>query len=159
MDTSISMRFIYCLLVFCIASFTDFLDGAIARKYNLITTFGKFLDPIADKLLVNSAFILLAFDHTIPVVFVIVMIARDTIVDAMRMMCANKGVVVAARMSGKAKTVLQMSTVIFALLHEVDVRIVGMQLYMILLWLAMFASVYSGISYFQQMKTYVMESK
>ena len=73
------------LALFAIASFTDFLDGSIARKRNLVTSFGKFIDPIADKLLVNTMFVLLAVDGTIPVIATLLMIWRDTMVDGMRM--------------------------------------------------------------------------
>ena len=96
------------VILFALASATDFLDGHIARKYNLITSFGKFVDPIADKLLVNTSFILLAFHSEVPLVAVLVMIWRDTIVDAIRMMASSKGKVMAAGMLGKLKTVVQM---------------------------------------------------
>ena len=81
------------------------LINYIARKNNLITSFGKFIDPIADKLLVNTSFILLAFNAQVPMVAVLIMIWRDTIVDAIRMMASTKGKVMAAGMLGKAKTV------------------------------------------------------
>src|SRR5690554_848114 len=96
------------LVLFVIASITDFLDGYLARSRNMITTFGKFLDPIADKMLVNTLFILFAYEGVVPVVAVLVMIWRDTIVDALRMLLAQQGMVMGAGYLGKAKTVLQM---------------------------------------------------
>ena len=114
-NTSVSLLNIIILLIFAIASFTDFLDGQIARKNNLVTTFGKFADPIADKLLVNVVLIIMVAKGMIPVVPVILMLARDTIVDGCRMIASQNGVVVAAGMLGKLKTVLQMITIIYHL--------------------------------------------
>ena len=115
---SISLVNIICLVMFALASFTDFLDGAIARKKNLITTFGKFADPIADKLLVTTMFILFASQGIIPVVPVLIMVFRDTIVDGCRMIASQNGVVVAAGYLGKVKTVLQMVSVVLILLNN-----------------------------------------
>ena len=93
---SLSLKNILVLILFCVASFTDFLDGQIARKNNLVTSFGKFVDPIADKLLVNTMFVMFAALGTVPVLPVLIMIWRDTIVDGLRMTAAQKGKVVAA---------------------------------------------------------------
>ena len=98
--------------IFAIASFTDFLDGNIARSRDLITSFGKFADPIADKLLVNTLLILLAWSHQASVAAVLLMTARDLIVDGLRMSAAKSGEVVSAGWWGKVKTVLQMGTII-----------------------------------------------
>ena len=96
------------LAVFIIASLTDMLDGMIARKYNLITNFGKFMDPLADKLLVCSAMICLLDLGRIPAWVVIVIIAREFIISGFRLVASDKGVVIAAGYIGKAKTVFQM---------------------------------------------------
>ncbi|MCL8212813.1 CDP-diacylglycerol--glycerol-3-phosphate 3-phosphatidyltransferase [Mesoplasma whartonense] len=95
-------------LVFIVASFTDFLDGYIARKYNQVTTFGKFFDPIADKLLVNSVLILFAVTKMLPVWITVILILRDIFVDFIRMNLASKGVTLGAGIYGKLKTVFQM---------------------------------------------------
>ena len=124
--TSLSMVNIVCLIIFAVASITDFLDGYIARKNNLITSFGKFIDPIADKLLVNTSFILLAFNTQVPMVAVLIMIWRDTIVDAIRMMASTKGKVMAAGMLGKAKTVTQMVAIIFAFLNNIPFAFINL---------------------------------
>ena len=100
------------LILFILASVTDFLDGYIARKHSLITSFGKFVDPIADKLLVNTMFILFAASGTVPVLPVLIMIWRDTIVDGLRMNASEKGIVVAAFNMGQVKTVDQMMNII-----------------------------------------------
>ena len=96
------------LLVFAVASLTDLFDGKIARKYNLITNFGKFMDPIADKLLTHTAFIMLCTMGRLNVVACIIFIAREFVVSGLRMVAVEQGHVIAAGMSGKIKTVLQM---------------------------------------------------
>lgn len=102
---------IIALALFVIAAFTDFLDGYIARKYNLVTDFGKFLDPIADKLLVISVLIMIVVDGTIPgpwgVIVLTVIISRELIIDAFRLIACTKGIVLAADIIGKAKTMVQ----------------------------------------------------
>ena len=96
------------LIVFAIASLTDLFDGKIARKYNLITNFGKFMDPIADKLLTHTAFIMLCAMDRLNVIACIIFIAREFVVSGLRLVAVEQGHVIAAGMSGKVKTVLQM---------------------------------------------------
>ncbi|MBS5002772.1 CDP-diacylglycerol--glycerol-3-phosphate 3-phosphatidyltransferase [Holdemania filiformis] len=147
------------LVLFCVASFTDFLDGYLARKNNLVTTFGKFADPIADKLLVTTMYILFAAQGTIPVVPVLIMVARDTIVDGIRMIASSSGVVMAAGYLGKLKTVVQMLSIITILLNNLPFELYRLPVSDFLLWFAAFTSLASGISYFNQMKEYIFESK
>lgn len=104
-------------ILFVVGSATDAIDGKIARKYNLITDFGKFFDPLADKLLVNSALIFLACYGRIPALIIILMIGRDLAVDGIRFMAASKGEVIAANIFGKLKTVFQMVTIPFVMLN------------------------------------------
>ena len=103
---------IVALVIFIVAALTDLLDGKIARKYNLVTNFGKFLDPIADKLLTSAVLFMLMADGTIPapwgVIVVTIIIAREFMVSALRLMAATKGTVLAADIWGKAKTMVQM---------------------------------------------------
>ena len=96
------------LVVFAIASLTDMLDGQIARKYNLITNFGKFMDPIADKMLTHTAFIMLTAMGRLNAVACIIFVAREFVVSGLRLVAVEQGHVIAAGMSGKIKTVLQM---------------------------------------------------
>ena len=103
--------------IFIVASITDFLDGKIARKYNLVTNFGKFMDPLADKLLVSSALICLVALNKIPAWIVIVIIAREFIISGFRLVAADNGVVIAASYWGKFKTAFQMVTVIVLILN------------------------------------------
>lgn len=157
-NVSISLLNIIVCVLFVIASITDFVDGYLARKHNLITTFGKFLDPIADKLLVNTLFIVVAVFGIVPAIPVIVMIWRDTIVDGLRMIAMEKGKVVPAGMLGKLKTVLQMLALIFVLVNNLPFELYGFPMADILIWSAMTASVLSGIYYFVQLKDYLLES-
>lgn len=157
-NTSLSLLNIIVLLIFAIASFTDFLDGNIARKNNLVTTFGKFADPIADKLLVNVTLMIMVTKGMIPVVPVILMLARDTIVDGCRMIAAQNGVVVAAGILGKLKTVLQMICIILVLLNNLPFELFYIPVSDIILWFATIISLASGYSYFMQLKEYIFES-
>ncbi len=104
------------LAVFILASITDTLDGYIARKYNLITNFGKFMDPIADKLLVTAAMLVFVDWHMMPAWVVIVVVAREFIVSALRLVAANNGRVIAAGWSGKGKTASTMVCICIMLL-------------------------------------------
>ena len=105
------------LIVFCIASFTDFLDGQIARRNNLVTNFGKFMDPLADKLLVCSALICMIELRQLPSWYVITVIAREFIISGFRLVAADSGIVIAASWWGKFKTTFQMFTVILLILN------------------------------------------
>ena len=100
------------LVIFCVASLTDMLDGKIARKYNLVTNFGKFMDPLADKLLVCSAMICLIPSGKLDAAIVIVIIAREFIISGFRLVASDKGVVIAASYWGKFKTNFQMFAII-----------------------------------------------
>lgn len=118
------------LIVFCIASFTDFLDGQIARRNNLVTNFGKFMDPLADKLLVCSALICMIELRQLPSWYVITVIAREFIISGFRLVAADNGIVIAASWWGKFKTTFQMLTVILLILnipalHTVTMIIAG----------------------------------
>ena len=128
-NTNINLIFLVLFVFFVIASYTDHLDGKLARKNNQVTDLGKFLDPVADKLLVSSMLIFLAapalfapYNHEqtalIPVWCVIIMVARDTVVDALRFIAAQKGTVIAANIFGKLKTVLQMVAIGAVLLND-----------------------------------------
>lgn len=146
------------LVLFAVASITDFFDGYLARSRDMITTFGKFLDPIADKLLVNTVLILFAAQGIVPVVPVLIMIWRDTIVDAIRMLISQKGYVMAAGYLGKVKTVAQMVAIIFILLNNLPFELYGIPFSDIMLWFATLMSVLSGASYVIQARPYITET-
>ena len=107
------------LVLFCVASFTDFLDGYVARKYNQVTDFGKFVDPLADKLLVASALILFVEQKAMAGWMVCVILARELIITSLRVVAANKGVVMAATWTGKVKTCVQIGGIIVIYLHYI----------------------------------------
>ncbi len=158
-SVDLSLINIIVLVIYVLAAVTDAIDGHIARSRHMITTFGKFADPIADKLLTTSMFLLFCARGIIPVVPVIIMVARDTIVDGCRMAASANGKVVAAGMMGKIKTVLQMVTVALVLLNNLPFELLGLPVSEIMLWFAAFVSIVSGVQYFNQTKEDIMESK
>lgn len=140
------------LIIFAAASLTDFFDGQIARKYNLVTNFGKIMDPLADKILVYSALCLFLEDELIKAWMLIVILAREFIVAGMRTVAASEGKVLAADMSGKIKTVLQMVGIIVMILglaasdyYNLALYVTNVGYYIFLASLA--ATVYSGCEY------------
>ena len=165
-----SLENITILIIFLIASITDFLDGYLARKNNMVTNFGKFLDPIADKLLVITALIMLVEQGTIPSWIPIIIVAREFMVSGIRMLAAGKGNVIAASMLGKIKTVSQIIAISLAFLDTnpfmsfIDTKLDGMPLVLnILMSLGMIVSViatiWSGIDYFVKSKDIVLKEK
>ena len=156
--SGLALRDVIAFVIFAVASITDFFDGMLARKNNWITSFGKFVDPIADKMLVNTVLILMVYFHQANVIAVLLMIARDLIVDGLRMSAANSGEVVSAGIFGKLKTVLQMLALVFLLLKDWPFVYMGICMDQILLWAATVASLYSGLIYFNQLKKYVLET-
>ena len=133
-------------LIFIAASFTDMLDGKIARKYNLVTNFGKIMDPLADKVLVYSAFCLMVPD-LVPGWMLIIILAREFLVAGVRTVAASEGIVIAAAMSGKIKTVLQMVAVCMLLIAPVINTSWFLILGKIVLWAALVMTVISGVQY------------
>ena len=158
-SVNISITNFIVLGIYLIAAFTDFLDGHIARSRNLQTTFGKFADPIADKMLTTTMFLLFTSRGIIPVVPVIIMVCRDIVVDGCRMLAASNGKVVSAQMLGKLKPVLQMCTIALILLNNLPFELWGLPVSELLLWFSAFVSLASGISYFSQLKDDILESK
>lgn len=126
-------------VVFSIAAFTDFLDGYLARKYDLVTVFGKFLDPVADKLLTLSAFIMLIEFASLPAWGVCIIVAREVAITGFRIIAASSGVTIAASVFGKIKTITQFLSIIFLLL--------GLSLGRYIFYLAVLFTLISGIEY------------
>ena len=141
--------------IFIIASLTDLLDGKIARRYNLVTNFGKFMDPLADKLLVCSALICLIELDKIPSWMVIVIIAREFIISGFRLVASDNGVVIAASYFGKFKTTFQMAAVCLMIADIVSLYIVTQ----IVLWIAVILTVVSLIDYLVKNKNVMKENK
>ena len=143
-DAPVTIIYLLMAIIFIVGSATDWLDGYLARKNNLVTTFGKFMDPIADKLLVNTLFIIASAGGLIHFIIPIIMIARDTVVDAIRMIAVGEGKVIAASKLGKLKTVTQMIALI-AILAFTTVPYIE-----ILAYVAGVASLVSGVDYFMK---------
>ena len=168
-NTGINLVFLILFVFFVVASFTDYLDGHLARKNNQVTDLGKFLDPVADKLLINSTVIFLVapsvFARYIPnelnqisfsVWCAIILVVRDIVVDALRFIAANKGKVIAANIFGKLKTVLEMVAIGAVLLNGFPFRYfdkgwpAGLHIADFLVYLATLASLVSGTIYVYQ---------
>ncbi|MBA4536261.1 CDP-diacylglycerol--glycerol-3-phosphate 3-phosphatidyltransferase [Bacillus aquiflavi] len=135
-------------LIFIIASTTDWIDGYYARKYNLVTNLGKFLDPLADKLLVSAALIVLVDLEMAPSWIVIVIISREFAVTGLRLVLAGEGEVVAANMLGKIKTWTQIVAISALLLHNIIFELISIPFADIALWIALFFTIWSGWEYF-----------
>jgi len=134
-------------ILFAVASITDMLDGYLARKYNMITTMGKFLDPLADKLIVNTAMILMIPFGWIPAWIVAITIIRDLIVDGIRSIASSEGLYIQASRLGKQKTIAQLFAVTALMIHYpflgIDSHLVGM----VLLYIGLLLTIYSGLDY------------
>ena len=143
--------------IFIIASFTDFLDGYLARRDNLVTNFGKFMDPLADKLLVCTALICLIETDQLPAWVVIIIIAREFIISGFRLIASDNGVVIAASYWGKFKTVSQILMVIVLILN-ID-HIVFSVLGTVLMWIAVALTVISLVDYIVKNKDVLKEQK
>ena len=147
------------LVIFIVASLTDFLDGKIARKYNLVTNFGKFMDPLADKLLVCSALICLIALDRIPAWIVIVIISREFIISGFRLIAANNGVVIAASYWGKFKTTFQMLMVI-VIIFNINLQLGWLNILgTILIYVALVLTVVSLIDYIAKNKDVLKDQK
>jgi CDP-diacylglycerol---glycerol-3-phosphate 3-phosphatidyltransferase len=147
-------------LIFIIASCTDWVDGYYARKYNLVTNLGKFLDPLADKLLVSAAFIALVELGAAPAWMIIIILSREFAVTGIRAVAAAEdGEVIAASQMGKIKTWIQIIAISALLLHNLPFAWVGFPFATISLWLATFITLYSGWEYFVNSKHILLKSK
>ncbi|WP_264737251.1 CDP-diacylglycerol--glycerol-3-phosphate 3-phosphatidyltransferase [Cytobacillus firmus] len=146
-------------LIFIIASVTDWVDGYFARKYNLVTNLGKFLDPLADKLLVSAALIVLVDLELAPSWIVIIIISREFAVTGLRLVLAGEGEVVAANQLGKIKTWAQIVAISALLLHNIIFEMVSIPFDLIALWVAMFFTIWSGWDYFAKNKQAFINSK
>ncbi len=144
------------VIIFAIASITDALDGMIARKYNLVTTFGKFADPLADKLLVMAAMIILMLQGVFPMWAVVVILSREFIVTGIRLVAVDTGKVIAASNLGKIKTIATMVAliVLFFWQAHIVVEYVGL----VLAYIATFFTIISGFDYFYKNRKIILET-
>ncbi|ASK63461.1 CDP-diacylglycerol--glycerol-3-phosphate 3-phosphatidyltransferase [Virgibacillus phasianinus] len=146
-------------LLFIIASTTDWIDGHYARKYNLVTNLGKFLDPLADKLLVSAALILLVEMGLAPAWIVILIISREFAVTGLRLVAAGEGTVLAASQMGKLKTWIQIIAISALLLHNFPFSYLGLRFDIIALYAALIITVISGYDYFVKNWNVMRDSK
>lgn len=144
----VDLKYIIAGFLFIAASLTDFLDGYIARKYNLITDFGKLVDAIADKVLVNSVLIILSAQGFIHPIIPVVVIIRDSVVNSIKMLAASKGKVVAAIKMGKLKTACLMVGIVLTLFYNLPFEIWNISVSRVLLLIATVLSIISGFQYY-----------
>lgn len=156
------------LVIFVVASLTDWVDGYLARKWNLITDFGKLFDPLADKILVSLVFIYTAANGLIPAWVVVCIISREFLITGLRGLAAAKGVILAAERIGKHKTISQMITAILALmimaLHDASLWpgvMSKLHRYALepMIWITLFVTVYSGAAYYLKNREHVFQKE
>ncbi len=153
----IDLKYIIAGVLFIIASLTDFVDGKLARKKNMVTDLGKMLDAIADKVLVNSVLIILAASGFISPIIPVVIVVRDSIVNSIKMVAGSKGEVVAAIKSGKFKTACLMSGIVLTLFYNLPFELFNIRVSDALLIVACVLSIVSAIQYYQMNKKYIFE--
>lgn len=156
---TVDVKYFVAAIIFAIASFTDFLDGHIARKYNMVTDFGKMVDAIADKMLVNSTLIILTAQGFVAPIITVIIIFRDTVVDTIKMIAGSKGKVVAAIKTGKVKTTFLMLGVILTLCYNLPFELFNLDVASFLLVLATIFSIISGIQYYVMNKDIIFEKE
>lgn len=158
LGTTLPITQLLAAIIFAVASYTDFLDGQIARSKGLVTNFGKFADPLADKMLVITAFIILVGKGMVPSWVVAIIVCRELAVTGLRLLLVGDGEVMAAAMPGKIKTATQMVAIILLLLNNFPFAGIGIPLDMIMLYVCLFFTIYSGYDYFVKNKEIFKDS-
>ena len=153
----INIKYIIAGVIFIIASVTDFVDGYIARKYNMVTDFGKMMDAIADKILVNSVLIILSAQGFVHPLIPVIIIVRDTFVNSIKMVAGSHGNVVAAIKTGKFKTATLMIGIILTWFYDMPFELWNLHVSDFLLILSAALSILSGIQYYSMNKQYILE--
>ena len=153
----IELKYLIAGILFVIASLTDFFDGYVARKYNMVTDFGKMVDAISDKLLTNTILVILACDGLISPIIAVVIIARDIVVDSIKMIIGNRGKAVAAIKVAKYKTASLMFGIAMTLFYNIPFELINLRISDFLLALAAVLSVVSGVKYFMMSREYITE--
>jgi CDP-diacylglycerol--glycerol-3-phosphate 3-phosphatidyltransferase len=152
----IDSKDIICGIIFLIASLTDFLDGHLARKYNLVTDLGKVMDAIADKILVNGVLILLAVNGYISPIVPVIIVCRDIAVDSIKMIAGQKNGAVAASTAGKTKTVCMLTGITLVFFNDLPFSLVSVYPGKIIIMIAVVLSIMSGIQYYEKNKKYIL---
>ncbi len=148
----VNLKYIVAGIIFVIAAFSDFLDGYLARKNNIVTDFGKVADAIADKILVNGLLVILAYERSISIVIPVLIITRDIVVDSLKMVSGNHGKVVAASILGKIKTIFMLIGIALTLFYNLPFELVNFPFAELLLFLATIFSIISGCQYYFKTK-------
>lgn len=151
----VDLKYIIVGILFIIASLTDFLDGYVARKYNLVTDFGKMIDAISDKLLTNSVLIILACNEKISTIVAVVIVMRDIVVDSIKMVIGNQGAAVAAIGLAKVKTATLMVGIILTLFSNLPFELISLRISDFLLAIAAVLSIISAAKYYIMAKPYL----
>lgn len=147
-ETTLPITHLVAAIIFAVASITDWLDGKIARDQGLVTNFGKFADPLADKMLVMTAFILLVELDKAPGWIVAIIVCRELAVTGLRLLLVEGGEVMAAAWPGKIKTATQMVAIILLFINNIPFNLIGIPVDQILLYICLAATIYSGVDYF-----------
>lgn len=155
----VDLKYILVGFLFIIASLTDFIDGYLARKNNQVTDFGKMLDAIADKVLVNSVLIILASTGFISPIIPVIIVVRDSVVNSIKMIAGNKGKVVAAIKSGKLKTACLMTGIVLTLFYNLPFELWNFKVSDALLIIAAVLSIVSGVQYYYMNREFLFSSK
>ena len=154
----VDLKYIIVGILFIIASLTDFLDGYVARKYNLVTDFGKMIDAISDKLLTNSVLIILACNGKISTIVAVVIVMRDIVVDSIKMVIGNQGAAVAAIGLAKVKTATLMVGIILTLFSNLPFELISLRISDFLLAIAAVLSIISAAKYYIMAKPYLQNT-
>ena len=153
----IDLKFVIAGVLFIIASLTDFLDGKVARKYNIVTDFGKMIDAISDKLLTNTLLIVLACENMVSPIIAVIIIGRDIVVDSIKMLIGNKGKVVAAIPVAKYKTATLMIGLTLKLFYDLPFSLMGISIADYLLIVAAILSIVSAAKYYAMAKEFIID--
>ena len=154
---TIDLRYVIAGILFIIASLTDFIDGKVARKYNMVTDFGKMIDAISDKLLTNTLIVVLACENMVDPIIAVIIIGRDIIVDSIKMLIGNKGKAVAAIPVAKYKTASLMVGLTLKLFYDLPFSLMGIRVADYLLIVAAVLSIISGAKYYTMAREYITE--
>lgn len=154
---TIDLKYIIAGFIFIVASLTDFVDGKVARKYNMVTDFGKMIDAISDKLLTNTLIVVLACDNMVHPIIAVIIIARDIIVDSIKMLIGNKGKAVAAINIAKYKTASLMVGLTLKLFYDLPFSLIPIRVSDFLLILAAVLAIISAAKYYIMAKDYITE--
>ena len=151
----VELKYIVAGVIFIIASLTDFFDGRVARKYNMVTDFGKMIDAISDKMLTNSLLVILAANGMISPVIAVIFIVRDIAVDSIKMVVGNKGKAVAAIGIAKLKTATLMFGLVFTLFYNLPFELISIRVSDVLLIISAILSVVSAFQYYSMAREYI----